>query len=419
MENKKLINRKLIELKDIIDKIPYLLNDVQKTMKNYLTFDFSNLEIKFDFENITQKQIETYYDLLDEPFKLRKMFSDTFFNFLGSIKKMETIIKSIYELSKFDDDINQWRDFMLDSMKKEQDKFITRKENELKQEEEKKMNEIEIEYLEENNLIHKESEEIEQRTKELEEEMKRLKMRQTEIGKKYEIIQIEHQQKKEEIQKNFENQNKSLKQHSQHEIEMFEKQIRQHPKIDNDKMIISRFKNKLVEWCGKPSLKLLFDSHNKPIMKNKTFDFEKIILNQKDLIYIIFDSENNIFGGYIDNPVEKLNTAIFSNKMFLFSLRNEKKKDRPKRFLPKENPLTFVVTNEDHGLLFSFGYNHQNFEQSDIVVAKHGVEERSFCGYGHFNYQGEKNSFTSKPLYEMRRVMVFQALDDQQIFFEL
>ena len=88
-------------------------------------------------------------------------------------------------------------------------------------------------------------------------------------------------------------------------------------------------------------------------------------------------------------------------------------------FKPIKKAIAFVFTESSHDMLFSFGYDDEREEDSDICINKIGSHERTFCGGGNFNYLGESSPLSLNRYFELKRLMIFQLIDDQfQFQFE-
>ena len=129
--------------------------------------------------------------------------------------------------------------------------------------------------------------------------------------------------------------------------------------------------------------KMIFDS-TKDDWKINTSVFDSKILNKKQLIFIVEDTEGNKFGGYINEKIDKIREEpgdeIIDSKSFVFSLESNGRLNCMKKFNIKQPQYAFRMFSESYYRLFSIGL-------SDIYISKKGSKHYCFQS-SLFNYEG-------------------------------
>ncbi|KAL7721462.1 TLDc domain-containing protein [Entamoeba marina] len=160
-----------------------------------------------------------------------------------------------------------------------------------------------------------------------------------------------------------------------HETKFQQKQVRTDqlklikvPKVDNDDGIemtlLSSSIESLCKWSGKQHYNTIFDSK---IDGDGKGIIEQRVMNKKNLYFISFDNENNVFGGYVSELINK--------------------KDEMEKF--------------------------GRDSYSDIFVCKIGSNE-SYCDYHSFEYNGEQQPLREKyrpTHFTIKRVLVLEMIN--------
>ncbi|KAL7714384.1 TLDc domain-containing protein [Entamoeba marina] len=161
--------------------------------------------------------------------------------------------------------------------------------------------------------------------------------------------------------------------------------------------------NKLKEWSGKQNCSVIFDSKidgdgGNNVLMNKVID-------KKNLYFISFDYENNVFGGYVDTIINKTNSWIINPNSFTFSLmRNRKMKNEQYKIKNDYKQDAFqLYSNYDY--LYAFG-NHS----PDIFVTKID-NSNSYCGSNSYEHKDDQKPFRDNKYpttFETKRILVIQ-----------
>ncbi|BFU25260.1 trichohyalin, putative [Entamoeba histolytica] len=108
-------------------------------------------------------------------------------------------------------------------------------------------------------------------------------------------------------------------------------------------------------------------------------------MNKEHIIIIIEDEEENKFGGYVNEKIDKVDDFINDSKSFVFSLKSNGRMKGMKKFDIKEPQYAFKVYNQLSNYLFIFGID-------DIRVCKENNKTKSSCKQFSFEYKGISNS---------------------------
>ncbi|KAL7717254.1 TLDc domain-containing protein [Entamoeba marina] len=171
-------------------------------------------------------------------------------------------------------------------------------------------------------------------------------------------------------------------------------------RIQQDKEIIELIPsfNKLKEWSGKQICSIIFDSDidgdgTNNVLMNK-------VMNKKNLYFISFDNENNVFGGYVDITIDTTGLYTTDPNSFTFSLiRNGKMKNIKYNIKNDHQLYAFYLRPND--FFYTFGGSH------DILVYKIG-NSNSHCDPYSYEYNGEKHPFVDNFYFITKRILVLK-----------
>ncbi|BFU19004.1 predicted protein [Entamoeba histolytica] len=156
----------------------------------------------------------------------------------------------------------------------------------------------------------------------------------------------------------------------------------------------------IEEWTERKIGNILFDSSKDNWNKN-TSVFGERIMNKQHIIIIIEDSDGNKFGGYVNSKIDEVDDDINDSNSFLFSLESNGRMERMMKFDIKEPRNAFILYNQSHDCLFSFGYGIFVFGLEivcgwDIRVYKENYKTESHCKQSSFEYKGIRNALCGK-----------------------
>ena len=138
--------------------------------------------------------------------------------------------------------------------------------------------------------------------------------------------------------------------------------------------------NQIEEWSETKYKEMIFDSqiHDWDI---NTSEFDKIIFGKEKLIILIEDTNNNVFGCYINSKIDKYcyendiskGERITDANSFIFSIKNNgRSNEMIKMEIKKEwSNWAFILFKKEWGLLFDIGGGH------DICIMKENY--KNYC----------------------------------------
>ena len=192
------------------------------------------------------------------------------------------------------------------------------------------------------------------------------------------VIQMEEtkeskQIKEEKMKKQIEEENKKLKENEIKTKEQYSKEIKQ-----------------IEEWSEIKYKEVIFDTSIND-WDVFTSEFDRIIFGKEKLVFIIEDTENNVFGCYINSKIDKYQylennevkgSPITDPKAFIFSMRNNgRSKEMIKIPIKKEDSnWAFILYKKEWGILFGIGRGH------DICIMKENNKNQCYCVPLSFEY---------------------------------
>ncbi|KAL7717095.1 hypothetical protein QTN25_005374 [Entamoeba marina] len=160
---------------------------------------------------------------------------------------------------------------------------------------------------------------------------------------------------------------------------------------------------KMKKWISKQHFNIIFDfkinGDNKGVLSNK-------LMNKKNLYFISVDNQNNVFGGYVDTIINKVDTFTKEFNDFVFSLIRNKKLNNVKYNIKKGEEGKAFHLNSIFDYLYVFGRNNDGY---DVVVSKIGHTSQYICKPVYYEYSGEQNSLldnTNK--FSIKQVLVLE-----------
>ncbi|KAL7722147.1 TLDc domain-containing protein [Entamoeba marina] len=134
----------------------------------------------------------------------------------------------------------------------------------------------------------------------------------------------------------------------------------------------------LKKWSGFDDFTLIFDSD---AHGNGFESLEKTVINKCNLYFIAFDDHENVFGGYVDTYVDKVNKYINDSNAFVFSLFREGELRNEKYQIKKGNEAKAFIFYSNSDNLFVFGF-------SDVIIFKVG-DNKCYSEPWSFNYNNQ------------------------------
>ena len=227
----------------------------------------------------------------------------------------------------------------------------------------------------------------------------------------------EYERKCKEANLDFDNKMKNSADQKKKEVERIKTELKQNRQKVKDKMAVEWYYNlkfeeyeQIEQWTGKKCDKIIFDS-DQDNWSEGTSVFDEKVRNQSNLIFIVEDTENNKFGGYISSTVHSsVDYSTGDSNAFLFRLSSSRTTKERKKFTISSSYTgsAFVCSNQSSSNLFYFGNN-------EIYVNKQNRKNSSFCKqhstiYYSYSTSNELLPYTSNEnnYFTPKRIMVIQ-----------
>ena len=192
--------------------------------------------------------------------------------------------------------------------------------------------------------------------------------------------------------------------------------------FEQNKVFINEDEMKTIEkWSDMIFQDVIFDSeHNNWSLE--TSEFDDIILDKNNVIFLFEDTNGNLFGGFIGSKINSIRSdekgKIIGNiigdiNSFVFSLRSNGRLKEPEKFMikPENNHYAFQLRNKKCKDLFTIGFN-------DIRIMKKDFKNECYCEQFDFDYNGKENVLIGNEgnnYFELQRFQVFQMkLNEKQ-----
>ncbi|BFU21134.1 hypothetical protein KM1_057740 [Entamoeba histolytica HM-3:IMSS] len=173
------------------------------------------------------------------------------------------------------------------------------------------------------------------------------------------------------------------------------------PQEFTDKRKTIKIIKQLEEWTEKRVGKIIFYS-NVNNWNTFTSVFDVKLFNKEHIIIIIEDLKGNIFGGYINSKINKIDAWINDPHAFVFSLESKGRLKEMMKFDIKEPKYGFFMESSSYGPLFEFGFG------KDICVHKKNYSTKSFCLQYSFEYDGISNALCGKQIFKTKQIIVIE-----------
>ena len=149
---------------------------------------------------------------------------------------------------------------------------------------------------------------------------------------------------------------------------------------------------------------MLFDS-DKDNWSENTSVFDDRLMNKTNLIFVVEDTMNNKYGGYISSSINKYNDYINDSNAFVFSLKSNGRINGMRKFDITQPQYAIFMYQKSNSRLFRIGGG------ADIGVYKKNSNSFWTNTQTSFNYEGLSGVFrgaTSMTNYSLKRFTVLQ-----------
>ena len=215
------------------------------------------------------------------------------------------------------------------------------------------------------------------------------------------LIEISIIEFKKEIKREKEEIEKLEKEYEEYENKMKEYEINL---IGKKYEIKKEEKRNIEKWSKLKMKEIIFDSKINNWSKHKS-ELNQVIMNKSNLVFLIETNENIKFGGFISSKINKINTFIGDEKVFIFTFKDNK----PMKYdIKKEKKsIAFCLWNTLNDYLFNIG-NH------DIDISKDNNLSSIFQNQtSSFDYKENEKALIGKTGWfcvEIKRILVIQMI---------
>ena len=161
----------------------------------------------------------------------------------------------------------------------------------------------------------------------------------------------------------------------------------------------------LEQWTNKRIGEMIFDSHKDDWSDNRTLN--ERVLNRNQLVFMIEDENNNKFGGYINEKIDKTGWSWESNisdpNAFLFSLKSNGRINGMMKFEIHHSSKTFMLSDRSNWL-FCFGGGE------DLEIWNQSQKASSHCYQLSYDYHGIPNALCGGRNFIPKRFVVIQMI---------
>ena len=155
-------------------------------------------------------------------------------------------------------------------------------------------------------------------------------------------------------------------------------------------MLDENEKKQIEEWTNKKCSEIVYDTDRDGYPKDNTTMFEDKVKGKGNLIFVIEDTNNNKFGGYLNATINQVDKLINDPNSFKFSLKSNNRIKGMMKFEIQSSysQNAFKLYNKSNDLIFAFG-------NLSLWLKKENKKSDSKC-YQHndrYNYHGTTNAF--------------------------
>ena len=139
--------------------------------------------------------------------------------------------------------------------------------------------------------------------------------------------------------------------------------------------------------------------------------FSNKLQGRKDIIILIKDENENLFGGYIGNHIT-IGQNVHCKNCYLFSLRRNQELKISMFKKKKETGYSYWIASIQDRYLFSFGIliktvDKKEERMKDVSVFKQ-QNSSGICQQHCFDYSDKQFALTGKSYFLVKRIIVYQ-----------
>ena len=147
---------------------------------------------------------------------------------------------------------------------------------------------------------------------------------------------------------------------------------------------------------------ILFDSEIHKWNENES-EFGQKINGKKNVLILIEDERQNLFGGYIGNEV-RINNQIKDKSCYVFSFRKDGEY-RMKRFERNQTRYSYWIPDNSRDCLIAFGIKSGQGKDITLYKKEYSI---GYCEQICYDYKGEQFALTGKMYFNIKRIVVYQ-----------
>ncbi|KAL7718475.1 TLDc domain-containing protein [Entamoeba marina] len=373
------------DLNEVIKKLNESKNEINEVSNEKYNLDKYYQIIEGSDEDVLT-QYKTWYDQL----------SEVVINNNNAIKQGNELVQQLEELNKFIDKEKENNDeikvtlnsLVYKMIDKETIIFHKQEQNTKNQQDEKQ-----IEFNKQNERLEKEKQDL----------FKKFNLEKEDLLNKFNMEKEELQNERNKRKQKYNEKIKELK-NLKYQYDTGDYKIIS--TISNDENInFVPSINKMKEWSGKQHYNIIFDSKTDGDGSNNVL-LNKVI-NKKNLYFIHFDNDQNIYGGYVNELIDVYNEDINDPNAFVFSLKRNNQNTLKKYSIKQNEHHRAFCLCPSQNVLYSFGFDGVHCR--DITTFKVG-DPQSYCLPYLYEYNGENNplSFKSNNRFTIERILVIQ-----------
>ena len=166
----------------------------------------------------------------------------------------------------------------------------------------------------------------------------------------------------------------------------------------------------LETLCEMKVDEIIFDSQIDDWNLN-TSVFGETIFERSKFVIMIYDTNGNVFGAYINTKIYKMNGFISDPNAFLFSLKSNERLETPMKFPIKKSDDAILIYSESTSWLFSVGADDGTAGWDDISIMKGDCQNKkpgNGCVQQSYNYHGIENALCGENKFSIQKIFVIQ-----------
>ncbi|KAL7716628.1 TLDc domain-containing protein [Entamoeba marina] len=153
---------------------------------------------------------------------------------------------------------------------------------------------------------------------------------------------------------------------------------------------------------NREDISILFDSD---IVGDSNCSLINTIQNKEDLIFILFDQQDNVFGGYLHERITSPYTYVNDPKSVVFSIIRRGKLQIKKYTYEKSNNYAFFLYPEnDFGYLFEFGFG--------LFLIQKTNSNMSWCNFELIKSENKAHPFVDvvyPQTFQIQRIVILEV----------